>query len=77
MQLYVSCLIRTNRNFCGMYLMCALLGKASYFGLMTDEGRKAKWLTEVNTKGEPFISFISIEQRPSLNNCLMRLYKDH
>ena len=30
--------IRSNRNSCGMELMCALVGKAPYFGLMTDEG---------------------------------------
>ncbi len=45
--------IRTNRNSCGMDLMCALIGKAPNFGLMTDEGRKAKWLIEVKTSGEP------------------------
>ena len=45
--------IRTNRNSCGMDLMCGLLGKAPYFGLMTDEGRKAKWLIDVRTSGEP------------------------
>ena len=45
--------IRTNRNSCGMDLMCAILGKAPYFGLLTDEGRKAKWLIDVKTKGEP------------------------
>ncbi|MEE9589484.1 MAG: aconitase X [Hyphomicrobiaceae bacterium] len=45
--------IRTNRNSCGMELMCALLGKAPYFGLMTDEGRMAKWLIDVQTSGEP------------------------
>ena len=45
--------IRTNRNSCGMDLMCAILGKAPDFGLMTDEGRKAKWLIDVKTKGEP------------------------
>jgi len=45
--------IRTNRNSCGMDLMCALLGKAPYFGLMTDEGRQAKWLIDVQTSGEP------------------------
>ena len=27
-----------------MELLCALVGKAPFFGLMTDEGRKAKWL---------------------------------
>ena len=45
--------IRTNRNATGMELLCALLGKAPYFGLMTDEGRMAKWLIEVKTTNEP------------------------
>ena len=45
--------LRTNRNSMGMELLCALLGKAPYFGLMTDEGRMAKWLIEVKTSGEP------------------------
>ena len=45
--------VRTNRNAAGMEVMCALLGKAPYFGLMTDEGRKATWLIEVKTSGEP------------------------
>jgi predicted aconitase len=45
--------IRTNRNATGMELLCALLGKAPRFGLMTDEGRMAKWLVEVKTTKEP------------------------
>jgi hypothetical protein len=45
--------LRTNRNATGMELLCALLGKAPRFGLMTDEGRKAKWLVEVKTSKEP------------------------
>ena len=45
--------IRTNRNATGMELLCALLGKAPRFGLMTDEGRRAKWLVEVKTTKEP------------------------
>jgi len=45
--------IRTNRNATGMELLCALLGKAPRFGLMTDEGRMAKWLVEVKTSKEP------------------------
>ena len=45
--------IRTNRNSMGMELLCALLGKAPNFGLMTDEGRKAVWLVDVRTSGEP------------------------
>ena len=36
-----------------MELLCALLGKAPRFGLMTDEGRMAKWLVEVKTTKEP------------------------
>jgi hypothetical protein len=45
--------IRTNRNAGGMELLCALLGKAPLFGLMTDEGRMANWLIEVKTSKEP------------------------
>ncbi len=45
--------LRTNRYAGGMELLCALIGKAPYFGLMTDEGRMAKWLIDVKTKKEP------------------------
>ena len=45
--------IRTIRNGAGMDLIQALLGKGPLFGLMTDEGRKAKWLVEVKTSKEP------------------------
>jgi predicted aconitase len=45
--------IRTNRNGAGMDMVCAMLGKAPLFGLMTDEGRQAKWLVEVQTSKEP------------------------
>jgi predicted aconitase len=34
-------------------LIQAMLGKAPVFGLMTDEGRMAKWLVEVKTTKEP------------------------
>ena len=44
---------RTNRNSMGIDMMCNLLGKAPYFGLLTDEGRKAKWLIEVKTTKKP------------------------
>ncbi|MCH9735084.1 MAG: aconitase X catalytic domain-containing protein [Actinomycetia bacterium] len=45
--------IRTNRNGAGIDLICALTGKAPYFGLMTDEGRQAKWLIDVKTSKTP------------------------
>jgi len=45
--------IRTNRNAGGMELLCALIGKAPYFGLMTDEGRMATWHIDVKTTKEP------------------------
>jgi len=41
--------LRTNRNASGMELLCALLGKAPLFGLMTDEGRMSTWLVDVKT----------------------------
>jgi hypothetical protein len=45
--------LRTNRNASGMELLCALIGKAPLFGLMTDEGRMSTWLVEVKTTKEP------------------------
>lgn len=45
--------LRTNRNASGMELLCALLGKAPLFGLMTDEGRMSSWLVDVKTTEEP------------------------
>jgi predicted aconitase len=45
--------IRTNRNGAGMDMICAMLGKAPLFGLMTDDGRQAKWLIDVKTSQEP------------------------
>jgi predicted aconitase len=36
-----------------MELLCALLGKAPLFGLMTDEGRMSSWLVDVKTSKEP------------------------
>jgi predicted aconitase len=45
--------IRTNRNGAGMDMICAMLGKAPLFGLMTDEGRQATWLIDVKTSKKP------------------------
>jgi predicted aconitase len=45
--------IRTNRYGAGMEMICAMLGKAPLFGLMTDEGRMAKWLIDVKTTEAP------------------------
>jgi predicted aconitase len=44
---------RTNRNSGGIDLMCNLLGKAPYYGLMTSEGRQAVWKIEVRLRGLP------------------------
>jgi predicted aconitase len=44
---------RTNRNSGGLEMLCNMLGKAPNFGLMTDEGRQAKWIIEVKTTKEP------------------------
>jgi predicted aconitase len=44
---------RTNRNSMGIDMMCNILGKAPYFGLMTDEGRKAKWIIDVRASKRP------------------------
>jgi predicted aconitase len=45
--------IRSNRNGAGIDLICAMVGKAPRFGLMSDEGRMAKWLVEVKTSKTP------------------------
>lgn len=44
---------RSNRNSGIIELFCGILGKAPEFGLLTDEGRKAKWLVEVKTSKIP------------------------
>ncbi|MEA5078810.1 MAG: aconitase X [Anaerolineaceae bacterium] len=44
---------RTNRNSAGIDILCAILGKAPYFGFLTDEGRKATWKIEVKTSKRP------------------------
>jgi predicted aconitase len=44
---------RSNRNSGIIELFCGLIGKAPEFGLLTDEGRKAKWLVEVKTSRVP------------------------
>lgn len=49
---------RSNRNSGGIEMMCNVLGKAPRFGLMTDEGRKAPWLIDVQCKSEPVWSVL-------------------
>ncbi|MGL1889668.1 MAG: aconitase X catalytic domain-containing protein [Reichenbachiella sp.] len=44
---------RTNRNSMGIDMLCSILGKAPYFGLLTDEGRQAKWLIDVRLTEKP------------------------
>lgn len=44
---------RTNRNSGIIELLCGIVGKVPEFGLVTKEGRKAKWLIEVRTKNLP------------------------
>jgi predicted aconitase len=45
--------LRANRLATGMELLCGIAGKVPVFGLLTDEGRKAKWLIEVKLTSEP------------------------
>jgi len=40
---------RTNRNSGGIDILCNILGKTPYFGLLTDEGRMADILVELQT----------------------------
>lgn len=44
---------RTNRTSGIIELLCGILGKVPEFGLVTDEGRRAKWLVEVKTTKLP------------------------
>jgi predicted aconitase len=44
---------RCNRNSGGIDMLCNVLGKMPYFDLLTDEGRKAKWIVEVKTTSKP------------------------
>jgi predicted aconitase len=44
---------RTNRNSGMIDLFCGILGKTPEFGLLTDEGRKARWLIDLKTSDLP------------------------
>lgn len=44
---------RCNRNSGIIELFGSIVGYVPYFGLLTDEGRKATWIIEVNTKKKP------------------------
>jgi predicted aconitase len=44
---------RTNRNSGIIELFGSILGKVPSFGLLTDEGRRAKWIIDVRTSGIP------------------------
>lgn len=44
---------RCNRNSGIIDLMGSVLGYVPYFGLLTDEGRKAKWIVEIRTTKKP------------------------
>lgn len=44
---------RCNRNSGIIDLMGSILGYVPNFGLITDEGRKAKWIVEIKTKNKP------------------------
>ena len=44
---------RCNRNSGIMDIMGSILGYVPYFGLLTDEGRKASWIIEIKTTKKP------------------------
>lgn len=44
---------RTNRNSGVIELLCGIVGRVPEFGLVTDEGRRAKWLIELKTSTLP------------------------
>jgi hypothetical protein len=45
--------VRVNRMATGMEILCAIAGKVPLFGVLTDEGRKAKWHIDVRLSKEP------------------------
>lgn len=45
--------LRINRMATGMEVLCGIAGKVPVFGLLTDEGRKAKWHIDVQLSEEP------------------------
>jgi hypothetical protein len=45
--------LRVNRMATGMEILCAIAGKVPVFGMLTDEGRKAKWHIDVKLSKEP------------------------
>jgi hypothetical protein len=45
--------LRVNRMATGMEVLCGIVGKVPVFGLLTDEGRKAKWHIDVRLSEEP------------------------
>ena len=44
---------RCNRNSGIIYIMGSIVGYVPYFGLLTDEGRKATWVVKVQTSKKP------------------------
>ena len=45
--------VRVNRMATGMEVLCAIAGKVPVFGVLTEEGRKAKWHIDVRLSTEP------------------------
>lgn len=45
--------LRINRMATGMEILCAIAGRVPVFGVLTDEGRKAKWHVDVQLTEEP------------------------
>jgi len=45
--------VRVNRMATGMEILCAIAAKVPVFGVLTDEGRKAKWHIDVRLSEEP------------------------
>jgi predicted aconitase len=45
--------LRINRMATGMEVLCGIAGKVPVFGVLTDEGRRAKWHIEVKLSKEP------------------------
>lgn len=60
---------RCNRNSGIIDVMGSMLGYVPYFGLLTDEGRKATWVVEVKTTKKPERSFSARHRHEGHGGC--------
>ena len=54
---------RCNRNSGIVDLMGSVVGFVPYFGLLTDEGRKASWVVRIETTKKPEAQLLGFEEK--------------